>query len=60
MNKSLKGLKQESLNERQFFEVMKDFVDKNQDSPVVQNAIHQVKVEIKKGIISSGQSVVKI
>lgn len=58
MNKSLKGLKQSSINPNQLFDHMREFVNQNMSNPHVQNAIHQSQVDEKKGKFSSNQKTI--
>lgn len=56
MSKSLKELKQENINETQMFDHLREFVNQNMNSSVVQNAIHQAQVEDRKGLYNSSNN----
>lgn len=58
MSKSLKDLKQSSINSSQLFDHMREFVNQNMGNPHVQNAIHQSQVDEKKGKFSSNQKTI--
>lgn len=58
MSKSLKDLKQESINTTQLFDQMREYVNKNMDNTHVQNAILQCQVDEKKGKFSNQKTIV--